>query len=51
MSKNEIISCFKKNAISNNFFARILKYNTNLFDILAAKNFKNEQELLATFSC
>ena len=47
LTKEEIIENFRKRAKPNNFYSRIFKYKTDLFEKLATKRFKSENELIS----
>lgn len=47
LTEEEIIEIFKKRAEPNNFYSRIFEYKTDLFEKLAAKRFKSENELIS----
>ena len=47
LTEEEIIEIFKKKAEPNNFYSRIFEYKTDLFEKLASKRFKSENELIS----
>ena len=47
LTEEEIIEIFKKKAEPNNFYSRIFKYKTVLYEKLAAKRFKSENKLIS----